>query len=398
MIAVHFGAGNIGRGFIGLMLSQAGYDVVFVDVNESLVSLLQERKQYEVEFANGRGESIIVKGVDAIDGKRVDLVAERVAEADLVTTAVGPNVLKFIAEPIARGIERRLAAASSGAPAPLHVIACENAIGGSSQLKEHVYEHLKPETKAAADRFVAFPNAAVDRIVPLQKHDDPLRVTVEPFAEWVVDRSAMLPGGPAPIEGVHYVDELRPYIERKLFTVNTGHCCAAYHGFLRGHETIQSAMADAAVRGEVVSILEETGAMLVRKYDFPEAEHRKYLETTVERFANPHLTDEVVRVGRSPIRKLSPNDRLVRPATLAHELGIAVPHLAKAMAAALRFDVPDDPEAAELRQALRDTDVHAVLEKYTGLPKEHPIHKQAADAYEALAATAAADAKGAIRS
>jgi len=407
MIAVHFGAGNIGRGFIGLILSQAGYKVVFVDVNEALVEQLATRKRYEVEFANGTGEAVAVANVDAIDGKRIDLVASRIAEADLVTTAVGPNVLKFIAEPIARGIERRLDSATSAAfgasvggasRAPLHVIACENMIGGSAQLKEHVFAQLAPESRPAADRIVAFPNAAVDRIVPLQKHDDPLRVTVEPFAEWVVDRSAMLLGGPPPIEGVHYVDDLRPYIERKLFTVNTGHCVAAYHGFLRGRETIQSAMQDDAVRREVVGALEETGAMLVRQYGFPEAEHRRYLETTVERFSNPHLTDEVVRVGRSPIRKLSPNDRLVRPATLAAELGIPAPHLARAMGAALRFDVPDDPESAELRQALRDQGVHDVLAKYTGLKQGHPIHDAAAAAYEALEATGAANAKGATTS
>ncbi|HZG86449.1 mannitol-1-phosphate 5-dehydrogenase [Paenibacillus sp.] len=393
MNAVHFGAGNIGRGFIGLMLAKAGYNVVFVDVNDALVKLLQERGSYEVALANGSGDTIRVEGVDAIDGKRTDDVAAAVAKADLVTTAVGVNILKLIADGIARGIERRLAA---GVAAPLHVIACENAIRGSEQLKEHVYARLSPETRAAAEGRVAFPNAAVDRIVPLQKHDDPLRVTVEPFAEWVVDRSAMLPGGPLDIEGVHYVDELQPYIERKLFTVNTGHCCAAYHGYLLGHDTIQAAMADERVKSEVVAILEETGAMLVAKYGFDEEEHRRYRETILERFANPYLTDEVARVGRSPIRKLSPNDRLVRPATLAHELGIAVPHLAAAMGAALRFDAADDPEAAELQQALQDLGVHGALEKYTGLPKGHPIHDQAAAAYERHASTAA-EPKGALR-
>jgi len=384
MKAVHFGAGNIGRGFIGLMLSKAGYDVIFVDVNEQLVSLLRERGRYDVELADGSGRTIEVGGVTAIDGKRVDDVAAAVADADLVTTAVGVNVLKFIAEPIARGIERRLS--EGGAAKPLHIIACENAIGGSSQLKSHVLPLLPDDVRADAERFVAFPNAAVDRIVPLQRHDDPLKVTVEPFAEWVVDRSAMLEGGPAPIDGVHYVDELAPYIERKLFTVNTGHCCAAYHGYLSGFETIQQAMADASVKREVEGVLKETGDMLVRKYGFPAEEHRRYRETIVERFANPHLTDEVSRVGRSPIRKLSPNDRLVRPASLARELGLPTEHLARAMAAALRFDAPDDPEAAELQAAIAAQGVRGVVETVLGLHESDPLHRQIVDAYAALEA------------
>lgn len=44
MIALHFGAGNIGRGFIGALLHHSGYDVVFADVNDTMVSLLNEKK------------------------------------------------------------------------------------------------------------------------------------------------------------------------------------------------------------------------------------------------------------------------------------------------------------------------------------------------------------------
>jgi mannitol-1-phosphate 5-dehydrogenase len=387
MKAVHFGAGNIGRGFIGLILSKAGFQVTFVDVNETLVSLLRERGQYEVVYAEENGRKIVVTNVRAIDGNHVDEVAAAVASADLVTTAVGVNILKFIAEPIAKGIERRLEAAVS---TPLHVIACENAIGGSSLLKAQVRSRLSESSQSAIEGSVAFPNAAVDRIVPLQHHADPLQVTVEPFSEWVVDRSALLSGFPSSIEGIHLVDDLEPYIERKLFTVNTGHCCAAYHGFLRGFETIQQAMADPQVKREVEGVLQETGAMLVQKYGFPEEAHRRYRDTIVERFTNPHLTDEVVRVGRSPIRKLSPNDRLVRPATLALELGIPVPHLCLAMAAAFRFEVADDPESAELQAAIAADGLDAVISKYTSLPSTHPLHRHIADAYEKLSLAGAA--------
>jgi len=369
MKAVHFGAGNIGRGFIGLLLSQAGYEVCFVDVNESLVSLLQQRGSYKVSLAHEAQDSVTVQGVTAINGTDLEQVAEAVAEADLVTTAVGVNILKHIAGGIAQGIERRLSRSSL----PLHVIACENAIGGSTQLKEHVFTHLSGEARRAAEGRIAFPDAAVDRIVPIQHHEDPLEVTVEPFYEWVVERSSMLPGAQE-IAGVHYVDELTPYIERKLFTVNTGHCTAAYLGFLRGYATIQEAMADAELAGQVQRVLEETGALLVNKYHFDAAEHSRYIHKILDRFRNPFLTDEVVRVGRSPIRKLSPNDRLTRPVLQSYDAGLKTQYLELAMAAALLFDYPEDPEAAELQSAIRTAGVEQALTQYTGIEAGHPVH------------------------
>lgn len=379
MKAVHFGAGNIGRGFIGLLLSKSGYEVTFVDVNDKLVELLRSKRQYTVALANEEAASITVENVTAIDGKNTALVAETVAKADIVTTAVGVSVLKHIAAAIAEGIELRLARGER----PLQIIACENAIGGSTQLKHHVYEHLSEAVKRQADQTIDFPDAAVDRIVPLQQHDDPLLVTVEPFYEWTVDRSAIR-GEFKEIAGVHYVDRLLPYIERKLFTVNTGHCIAAYHGFLRGYETIQEAMKDPVVVGEVKGALQESGEMLIQMYSFDEASHRQYVEQILERFINPYLTDEIVRVGRSPIRKISANDRLVRPARLAHELEIAVPHLTRAIAAALLFQEDSDPEAAELQAYIHEHGVHEAIEKYTELPKEHPLLGQIADEYAEL--------------
>lgn len=381
MIALHFGAGNIGRGFIGLLLSEAGYDVIFSDVNQELVQELQKRGEYTVTLANETHDQVVVTGVSAIDGTDLEQVASTVAKAELVTTAVGVNILKHIAKGIAQGIEQRIAAGA----APLHVIACENAIGGSSQLKAHVLEHLSDEAKAKLDQFAAFPDAAVDRIVPIQHHEDRLAVTVEPFHEWVVDESKMLKGYRV-IEGVHYVQELQPYIERKLFTVNTGHASAAYIGNLLGYETIQQAMADEQVVDQVRAALAESGGALIARYQFDEAEHQRYIDTIIERFRNTELTDEISRVGRSPLRKLSPNDRLVRPALLAYEAGIEPKQLAKVMAAALRFDVKDDPESVELQQLMQQAGVSETVAKVTSLGADHPIHRMVVASYEAASA------------
>lgn len=380
MKAIHFGAGNIGRGFIGLLLSQAGYEVCFVDVNEELVSELKARGEYPVTLASEGQETTVVKGITALNSaSEPEAAARAVAEADIVTTAVGVNILKFIAPTIAEGLKLRL----QGEAAPLHIIACENAIGGSTQLKEHVYGLLDEETRRKADSSIAFPDAAVDRIVPLQQHEDRLKVVVEPFYEWAVDRSQMLDGF-KPVEGVHYVDRLEPYIERKLFTVNTGHCSAAYIGFLKGYETIQDAVKDDEVAKHVRAVLDETGAALIHKHGFNPAEHQAYIATILDRFRNPALTDEVVRVGRSPIRKLSPGDRLVSPAMLAFESGLAYKSLAKSMAAALLFDVPEDPESAELQRSVREIGPSDTASKYTGIAGEHPIMGELMEHYEAL--------------
>lgn len=380
MKAVHFGAGNIGRGFIGLLLSQAGYEVCFVDVNEAFVSQLKERGEYPVTLASEGQETVIVKKVTALSSvTHAEEVAAAIAEADLVTTAVGVSILKHIAGVVAEGIKRRVAFSDK----PLHVIACENAIGGSAQLKELVYAQLDDTARAKADASVAFPNAAVDRIVPLQQHEDILKVVVEPFYEWVVDASQMLPGY-TPVEGVHYVENLEPYIERKLFTVNTGHCSAAYLGFLRGYETIQQAMADENLTALVREVLEETGAVLVQKHGFDSAEHSKYIDKILERFRNPALTDEVSRVGRSPIRKLSPNDRLVSPALQAYERGLSYKALTRSMAGALLFQAADDPEAVELQAAIAELGVEAALTKYTGLAADHAVHQSVMSEYAAL--------------
>ena len=107
--------------------------------------------------------------------------------------------------------------------------ACENAIGGKDALKEHVYGKLDDETKQKADQRVAFPDAAVDGLCRSAR--GPSEGRGGAVYEWAVDRSQMF-NDYVPVEGIHYVDRLEPYIERKLFTVNTGHCSVAM-AFLR---------------------------------------------------------------------------------------------------------------------------------------------------------------------
>jgi mannitol-1-phosphate 5-dehydrogenase len=367
-VAVHFGAGNIGRGFVGLILHRAGYEVVFADVVDALIDALNSTPSYVVKAVGLDPAEERVDNYRAINSRSDEpAVIDEIASADIVTTAVGPTVLKFIAPVIAAGLRQR----ADGA-APLVVMACENAINATDVLAGHIQSAVPEAEWPALAAKAVFANTAVDRIVPAQSQED-LDVTVETYFEWAIERPPF--GGNEPsIPDATWVDDLAPYIERKLFTVNTGHASTAYHGFARGINKLSDALADDVVRAAVEGVLAETKQLLVAKHDFTAEAQQAYVDKILQRFANPYLPDTVDRVGRQPLRKLSRSERLIGPAAELAERGIRPQHLLATVEAALSFDVPDDPESVELQGLLRTLTAEEATERITGLKPADPLY------------------------
>ena len=367
-VAVHFGAGNIGRGFVGLLLHRAGYQVVFVDVVGELIDALNRTPSYLVKEVGLESATERVDNYRAINSRADEpAVVAEIAAADIVTTAVGPTVLEFVAPVIAAGLRRRPAGA-----APLAVMACENAINATDVLAGHVRAAVPEDEWPAVAARAIFANTAVDRIVPAQSTDG-LDVTVESYFEWAIERPPF--GGHEPsIPDATWVDDLAPYIERKLFTVNTGHAATAYHGFARGIKKLSDALADEQVRAAVAGVLDETKRLLVAKHDFSDEAQQAYVDKILQRFANPYLPDTVDRVGRQPLRKLSRSERLIGPAAELAERGVRPEHLLATVEAALSFDVPEDPESVELQRLLRTLTAEAATERICGLTPADPLY------------------------
>jgi mannitol-1-phosphate 5-dehydrogenase len=373
--AVHFGAGNIGRGFVACFLHNSGYDVIFADVVDSLIDTINATPSYKVIEVGSEGTTEkTITNYRAINSKthEADLI-EAIRTADVVTCSVGPRILKFIAPVIAKGIELR----ENGNP--LHVIACENAIGATDTLAEFIKAPNNTPAHRLEDHHerARYANSAIDRIVPAQPEGAGLDVTLEKFFEWVVDRTPFQDIGIPDIDGINWVDHLEPFIERKLFTVNTGHATAAYHGYNRRKRTVYDALQDREIMKEVRGALMETKSLIVSKHEIDEEAQTAYLNKIIKRIGNPHLEDAVERVGRAPLRKLSRKQRFIGPAAELAENDQPIPYLLDAIEMAFRFqDVEGDEESAELAKIMAEHGAEDVVKQVCGIQEREKIYPQ----------------------
>ncbi len=361
--AIQFGAGNIGRGFIGAILSENNYEVCFADINEIVISELNNKREYTVEVVGQECKEIIIKNVCGVLSNGEEIL-EKIKEAEIITTAVGPNVLKIIAKTLATGLEKRKDVKEKKY---LNIIACENMIKGTTALKEEIFKYLSEEAKDYVNQYVGFPDSAVDRIVPpMEKTSDILKVRVEEFNEWIVDKT-QFKGEIPELKGMTLTNNLMAFIERKLFTLNTGHAITAYLGVEKGYKTIKESIEDKDIREIVLGAMKESGEVLIKRYGFDREKHYSYINKILGRFENPYLVDEVVRVGREPLRKLSFNDRLIKPLRGTLEYETKNENLILGIAAAFNYRNESDIQAVELEKKLNEKSFDEVFYEVTGL-------------------------------
>lgn len=360
-----YGAGNIGRGFIGQLLFQSGYEVVFIDVNTRLVDKLNADKSYPIKFATDkRYYDIIIENVRAVNGLDLDSTAREISDADIMATAVGVKVLPAIAKPIAEGLRKRW---ENKNLKPLNIIICENLIDANHYLKRLVKKELGNAQTGCLDALAGFVEASVGRMVPVMtpqlREGNILRVCVEEYSELPVDRDGFR-GEIPDIKNMIPFSPFEYYIRRKLFIHNMGHAITAYLGYIKCYEYIWEAIGDEDIgRISRAAMLESARALSI-EYGIELKLIEEYVEDLVGRFANRRLGDTVERVGRDIQRKLSPNDRLIGAFNLCIKNRIKPQNICVGLAAALQFK---DPLAKKVIAEVDDNGIQAVLEKMYGL-------------------------------
>ena len=373
--AIMYGAGNIGRGFIGKVFADSGYEVCFLDIMQEIIDEMNTRGQYHVRIVSNEGEKdTTVKPVRAVNSL-TDQAIDEIVNCDIMATAVGVNVLPKIAPVIAKGMVARMERTGK----PLDIILCENQLGADELMRGWIYERLTDAQKAWADKNLGLVEASIGRMVPPltpeMREKDKLLICVEPYSELPVDRDAFRGEIPDLVGLIPYTP-FEFYIKRKLFLHNGGHALCAYLGYEKGYEYIWQAIADPDIYAAAKASMMTSAAALVAKFG---EGVRENVESNVTdllfRFQNKALKDTVARVGADPVRKLRRNDRIVGAALFAIEQGIDPAPIVKGIVAALHFDRAEDATAPEVQKALKEQGIGYVLEHYMGLSPEEGLYE-----------------------
>jgi mannitol-1-phosphate 5-dehydrogenase len=377
--AIQFGAGNIGRGFMGQLFFEAGYHTIFVEASKSLVDLLNASHTYPLRLLDAATQRTInmdIAHIQALHIDQIDQITDAIAHTEVMGSAVGVPNLIHIAPLLVAGIHRRF----TMNPAPIDIYLCENMLHAASQLKSHVLEQLEHDVRVWAEDYVGFVGTSVARMVPViseeLRRQHPGLVVADSYHKLPYDGIARK-AAPPRIEGLYPVRNFEAEVERKLFMYNLGHAALAYPGYLKGLSYIHESFEDQEITMLFQKCLDETALALQKR--FPEDIDAKSQEETRKdiflRFSNPMIMDTIRRIARDPIRKLGSEDRLIGSANLCLNQGIFPKYIAIACAAALCYDQPEDPQAVKLQEIIRHSGIEATLRNVSSLDPESEFGK-----------------------
>ena len=352
MKAVIYGAGNIGRGFMGQIFFQSGYDLTFIDTALPVIEGLQREGRYPLRILGGGGsKDIWIEGASVINGSNGEDAARAIACADIMATAVGVRVLPLIAPVLAAGLKKRFARNER----PLNIIICENLADADTILGGLIKEHLTGEEQKILDERVGLVEASIGRMVPIQTAEmqdgNPLRVCVESYGFLLVDKAAFKGEIPS-LVGMCPFDNFDFYILRKLFLHNMGHGICAYLGMIRGDNFIYQAVSHGGILFIAQNAMMESALALSARYNTSLTDLYYHIQDLLRRFSNKALGDTCARVGADVIRKLGNKDRFIGAFRCCIGEGINPVFISAGTAAALccylkEADIPQSREAAQ---------------------------------------------------
>jgi mannitol-1-phosphate 5-dehydrogenase len=344
MKLVHFGAGGIGRSFIGQLFSLAGWEVVFIDINRSIIDELNRRGQYTVEIRDRENRTLVIKNVRGVHAGDLKKVKDEIVDADLLSTAVGKTAIASVIKPIAEGIKKRRELYHSR---PIDIIICENMIGAASFFRQALASYL-PEN-FPVDQWIGLVETSIGKMVPIMKSEDrkkdPLLVYAEAFNTLIVDEGGFRGKFPH-IPGIEAKKNMKAWVDKKLYIHNMGHAVLSYTSFAMfpQYRFVWEAVSDPGLYKVTRGAMWEAGRALLGEYtdEFKRSDLENDIDDLLMRFGNRALGDTIYRAGKDLYRKLGPDDRLIGAIKLCLKHSISVDFICLGVASALFFRAVDE--------------------------------------------------------
>lgn len=378
--AVHFGAGSIGRGFIADLLHDSGYEIVFIDLDQTLIDQINKTNSYNLYLINDEYKKKTITNVSAVSSKNKEQAIKEIASADIITTSVWADNLSKIAPLLLEGLKER----ERQNCARVNILACENAMFNSDILKGELLKLCRNFTEESLLKIAAFPNTAVDRMVLVSHRDSENTIDIGSDFELVIEQNKLVDASSEPIHGAIYTDYLEKYIERKLYIINCGHAWAGYMGHIQGLTTMQQIFYDENKVLPVKEVMMESAGFLAKKYGFSMEDLEGYIDFAIKRFQTPGITDTISRVSRAPIRKLQKEERLVGPCLQCESLHLKNNRLIEGIAAAFLYDDTEDEQSVLLQKHVKENGIEEAVTYYTGIGKHSRIFNEIISCYHSF--------------
>ncbi|MCM8816333.1 MAG: hypothetical protein NC913_02335 [Candidatus Omnitrophica bacterium] len=364
---LHFGAGNIGRGFFGQLYYESGYHIIFVDVIDDIIETLNKKKEYPLWLVAENTEKLTIKNISGIKSTELSKIVDTSIDVNLISFSVGVNNVKQLIPILKKIIEEK----SIKAPdSYLDIIIGENIKDASKILRQMLLENLEHNAIAYFTDKVGLVETVLGRMIPIVpeelKRQYPLIILAEPYKTMPVAKG-MFKGELPEIKDFLFVENIEPYEAMKLYIHNFTHAALAYAGHLKGYNFIWQALEDEKIKNLLKKAYLEIKQAINKRYNVPAEELDDYYNDLLSRFSNKALGDTIARVGREPIRKMGNEDRIIGAAKLCQQQGIFPENICFFAACCLYYNEPTDAESQKLISLLKNYGVDYVLQNISGL-------------------------------
>jgi len=365
---VIWGAGRIGRGFIGDLFYNNNYAITLIDEAKPLVDALKENRSYRVVRAISADqiETIDIGEYEALHTQEKDAIQQAFNAASISALAVYPKDF----EAVAKRLQKHLITRKDVNSSPMNILLCTNLMHAGPKFAEYLYAGLDTERKTALEKMTGIIETLVIRICPsppaeaVKEH--PLIVWTNGYSVLPVDKSGFK--GEIPnIPEMRLVEDMRAEEIRKIYTYNMCHAVLSYHGHLAGHELLVECLADEKIKKEALGALEEVSQALQNTYHFNKKEMNEWIDGVLSHTNNPTIGDTVIRSAADPLRKLRHDDRLIGPALLCQASGVVPNHLIKAAAAAFLYQENSDEASKQLQLNIKNNGIEKTVMDVCGL-------------------------------